>query len=178
MQMSTKRLRKKLKMFINETLIAVFFRLFNFCLVIGLAAYGFKKYIMPGIRDAMIKDEAEREFLIAEQHVLERRLTDLQEVLQQDADVYKCYAAKIDEWKKVVAHQEVLCQKECEARQTAFVIKEKNKIEWRNKMALQSLVAKKVVEDLHTSLTQHFKKNDAGEAYLEDIIHFMNEKSL
>jgi hypothetical protein len=140
-------------MFISQAIIAVVFRLFNFGLVIALAAYAFKHYVLPGVFVAMAKQQSEKEFLLSQQLFFEQKQVELDQLTRQE--VTRCHQLKLKLEKKY-----------------------NKKMEWRKKILLQDLVARKVVSDLQVSLSEYFENEKASANYLEKIIHDMNERLL
>src|SRR5436190_23666586 len=122
-------------MFINETVIAVIFRLCNFGLIIALALYIFKKYMVAGIVTAMAKKKAEKEFLLNQQVLLEQKQIELHILVQQETDLCEHLKIKINEWKRIIEEQNFLQKKECSKRVDILEKKYVKKMEWQKKTA-------------------------------------------
>src|SRR5579872_7318833 len=103
-------------MFISQAVIAVIFRLFNFGLVLMLAAYAFKKYVLPNVFVIMAQKESEQEFLSSQQILLERKQVELDQLTKQEALLCDNFKIKIDQWKRVVEEESFLQKQEQAAR--------------------------------------------------------------
>jgi hypothetical protein len=165
-------------MFISQAVIAVIFRLFNFGLVIILATYAFKKYVLPNVFVVMAQKESEQEFLSSQQILLERKQVELDQLTKQEALLCDNFKIKIDQWKRVVEEESFLQKQEQAARLIFLEKKDAEKAVWQKKLLIQRIVSQKVSSDLESSLSDYFKNEDAGADYLEKIVYFMNERLL
>jgi len=165
-------------MFINETVIAIVFRLFNFSLILALGAYAFKQYVLPEIMIAMAKTESEKDFLVEQRRLLGQRQGELDQLIEQEALLCEQFKKKVDDWKLVVEKERLLEKNELKDRLVAIEKKQSKKEEYREEVLLQRFVANQVTKDLEISLSKHFENEDMGADYLEKIVHFMNERVL
>jgi hypothetical protein len=165
-------------MFTNSAFIAIVFRLINFSIVIALAAYAFKKYVMPDVLLLMAKKVAEHDFLTSQQLLLENKQFEMDALIKKDKTQYELFKMKIDQWKQSIHKQDEESKQDHIKRLDTIRNKNKEKRFLREQLCLQQTVAKKIIFELSSSLPNYFQKQDKGIAYLDSIITFMNEKSL
>jgi hypothetical protein len=165
-------------MFIDQVVIAIIFRLFNFGLIIALAAYGFKNYVLPGVLLLIAKKESEKEFLLSQQVLLQQHQSELDNHIKQDMIRGEQLRMKVDTWKRITQEEYCTHKKQNLIKEAELEKKYTQTIEYQKKILLQSFVANKVVSNLQLSLTKHFDNENSGVQYLEDIIEFMNERAL
>jgi len=164
-------------MFAEETLLSIIFRLFNFGLIIALAAYCFKIYILPGIYAAIAKEEAEKQHLGYEKIKSEQEQAALDECIKEDRVTCELFKSKIDHWKNVVDSTRVAYEKKCLERDGELRRKRVQRIELQKKYSLQAHVAQSAATQLEQSLSAYFEKNrNAAEQYIEHIVTFMGKR--
>ena len=165
-------------MFINHLIVAIVFKFINFAIFITLVGYLFKKYVLPMAYALMSKKESEKELLLNQQLYLERKQSELGDLMRQDSVLCEGLKVKVDTWKKVVDHVNFM-QKENHLERVVFLERKNMKIrEFQEESRIKSVVAKAVVSDLQDSLKKHFERDHHGEEYLNVIIQIMSEKTL
>ena len=165
-------------MFINESIVAIIFRLFNFSLVIALATYAFKKYVLPNVLVTMVRKESEKEFLLNQQELLEQKQRELDELIKHDTHYGEYLKLKINEWSRVIAEKHSLQEHECLLRLAVLDKRQNQKNARQKEIMMQELVQKDVACLLKKSLVDHFESEKAGKKYVEDIVSFMQEGRL
>ena len=163
-------------MFINQVVIAVIFRLINFGIVIGLATYLFRKYGLPIIYDLMAQKDSEKELLLSQQLLLEQKQAELDVLIRQDIILCESLKLKINEWRDAAEKERAIYERDSLKRSEILVIKKRKKSELLAQVHLQKTVATIVLADLQKSLTDRFEKDEAGEAYLDSMVHAINER--
>lgn len=163
-------------MFVNQSIVAIAFKLINFFTLIALSAFIFKKYIKADLLSLMTKERIVREHLFSQQILLEKQQLELDALVKEESMTCHNLKSKIDEWKKVVALEHDLTKKEYEKALTA----RKNRraliaLEKENKR-IQTIVLDAVIANLQQSLPLHFKDEKKNTDYLNSILHFMNER--
>src|SRR5579872_1843531 len=103
--MFLKSLRKKLSMFINQLLNAVFFRLLNFAIIICLGIYIFRKYARPFLYSLMVQKEVEKENLLDERMQLEHQQKEIDHLIKKDFLLSEDLKGKVTVWNNVVARE-------------------------------------------------------------------------
>jgi hypothetical protein len=163
-------------MFINQSFVAIIFKLINFFAIIALACYVYKKYLKADILSSIEKKETDHQDLLIQQTTLENKQKNLDLLLKQEMLQCQDFRSNIDEWKKVVT----LEQEKQEQEHTAFIaiIKKRNAEVFLKKehQRIQNSIIDTVVADLEKSLSHDFKNTKQGTDYLNSILHFMNEK--
>lgn len=163
-------------MFINQVIIAVIFRLINFGIVIGFAAYLFRKYGLPFVDIMIAQKDAEKELLLSQQLLLEQKQAELDGLIKQDIMLCESLKLKINQWRDVVAQERSTYEKDRLKRSDSLATKKRKKNELLAQACLQKSVATVVLVDLQKSLTDRFEKDEAGDAYLDSMVHAINER--
>lgn len=163
-------------MFINQVIIAVVFRLINFGIVVGLATYLFRKYGLSIVDAMMAQKDAEKELLLSQQLLLEQKQAELDNLINQDVLLRESLKLKVNEWKDVAEKERIVREKYLLKRNEMLAIKRRKKAELLAQVHLQKTVATAVLVDLQKSLTDRFEKDEAGQAYLDSMVHAINER--
>ena len=163
-------------MFINQVIIAVIFRLINFGIVIGVATYFFRKYALPVVYTMMAQKDAEKEFLLSQQILLEQKQVELDDLIRRDFLLCESLKLKVDEWRDSVKKECFIHEKDNLKRNEDLEIKKRKKSELLAQSRLQKTIATVVLADLQKSLADHFEKDDAASAYLDSMVQAINER--
>lgn len=163
-------------MFINQSFVAIVFKLINFFAIIGLGFYIFKKYLKTDLLFFIAKKETDHQDLLTQQTMLEHKQRDLDLLIKEETIQCQDFRSKIDQWNATV----LLEQDKQEKKQSnlTFVIKKHKKdiaVKKENQRQ-QGIILNAVIADLEKSLTNDFKTSQKSSDYLDAIVHFMNEK--
>ena|SRR5438132_1945966 len=164
-------------MFINQGVIAIFFRLVNFIALISVGFVLFKKYVMPDLLLSIERKKNKQDSLYAQQAALEKEQRNLDELLQEESLQCQDFRAKIDVWKKSVALEHEHYEKKHHDITKAVVKRRAQNALQQQHQQLQALVTHTLVTDVRKSLTHYFQDQYHGDEYLNAIVHFMNERS-
>lgn len=165
-------------MFTSETVIAIFFRFTHLTILIGLAAYAFKNYGMPRIIILMAKKDAEYDSLLNKQLILEESLFNLDEKIKQETLTCQQLKEKISKWQTVVNTDHEVEKNKQNARMEIVRKSINKKMEWYHQEQIKSSVHNSLITQLEKSLSSHFESAKNQSAYLEDIVKFMDRRSL
>jgi hypothetical protein len=163
-------------MFSNQDIFVIAFKLINFAALIGVGFFLFKKHVLPDLLLSIARKKNKQDSLFLQQTNLEKQQIKLDTQLKEDAAQCQAFRTKIDEWKKVVAQEGNILKKEHENMVMAIRKRTEHTILQREQQRIQKIVARTVVANLETSLSDHFKKPQESSEYLNAIIGFMNER--
>lgn len=164
-------------MFINQSFVAIIFKLINFFSIIGLALFIFKKYFKADILFAIAKKEIDCQNLLRQQTTLRDQQKELELIQQEEIIQHQNFKSKIDQWKIAVLADQ---QKQKEGHHTFLAITKKRNSEILLKKESQRLhnnIIDIVVSDLEKSISSEFKNPQKGADYLADIMSFMRKKT-
>jgi len=163
-------------MFINQSFVAIIFKLINFFAIIGLGFYIFKKYLKTDLLFSIVKKETDHQDLLTKQTMLENKQRNLDLLIKEEAIQCQNLQSKIDEWNATVLQEQD--KQEKEQSNLAFVIKKRKKdvAVKKENQRVQSTILNGVIANLENSLSNNFKDSKKGTDYLNAIVHFMNEK--
>lgn len=163
-------------MFINQSFVAIVFKLINFFALIGIVGFVFKKYLKADMLAAIEKKKTDHEGLLTQQTTLENKQRNLDALIKQETAHCQELKARIDEWKKVT----ILAHNKQEKEYADFLISSKKRNAdiaiKKEKRRIQNEIIDIVVTDLKKSLSHDFKNSQKNSEYLNAIMHFMNEK--
>lgn len=164
-------------MFINQSIVAIVFKLINFFALIGIAYFAFKKYIKADILFSIAQKEADHHLLVTQQAALEHKQQNLNLVIKKEILQCQNFKSKIDEWKRVILEEQDKQEEELnkllstlKKRNAEIAVKKENK-------RLQNDILNTVVADLQRSLSHDFKDHKKSADYLNSIVNFMNERT-
>lgn len=163
-------------MFISQLLTNIFFRILNFGIVIGIAAYSIKRYLLPVIHSMMTKQEAEREYLLSQHTILENQQAELDELMSRDNALCESFKLKVDEWKRISEHEQKIREKKRADLCHAYMDKNRKKQQIIEQDRLHALMAVRVVDELEQSLTTYFHTDEIGDEYLDNVIQRIQER--
>jgi F0F1-type ATP synthase membrane subunit b/b' len=155
----------------NElSLMTLFFRIFNFALLIGIFYYVFNKYVKSSLEEKMSQKESlvkgleEQGYMLeGKQHELELRLA-AQE--QKNAQLQE----RIGEWQTAVRHE----HKKDEIEYAIRVHAMNERIQYKNEQIKQDRLTKKVVplalQRTRLALEQKFSDQESGHRFIENLI--------
>ena len=163
-------------MFINQSFVAIVFKLINFFAIIGLGFFIFKKYLKTDLLSSIAKKETDHQDLLSQQIMLENKQRDLDLLIKEETIQCQNFQSKIDEWKATVLREQD--KQEKEQSNLAFVIKKRKKdiAVKKENQRVQKIIFTSVITDVEKSLASDFKDFKKGTDYLNAIVHFMNEK--
>lgn len=164
-------------MFTSQAMIAVFFKLLNFFILMSLAAYAFKKYILPVVQDLMAKKEAEKEFLLSQQTFCDQRQYELDDTLRKDALLGEDLKIKINQWKRVVDNEHACENNDDVARRSRTMRKNDKKRALKEAQRVQEKVLRSVIMQLSQVLPRDFENEKAGDTYLSDLVAGMDKRA-
>lgn len=164
-------------MFINSFFIAVIFRLINFCAVIFLIGFAFKKYFLSDFLLKIAQKKSYLEALFTQQIMLEKEQTVLNEQLKEDALLCEKFKIKIDEWKATIHNEHKKLLQEQKNITQLIELRAINRSEYKEKERIQNKVLEQVTDQLEHSLVDYFQDPRHEEEYLEKILFFMNERA-
>ena len=163
-------------MFINQSIVAIVFKLINFMMLVGIGFFLFKKYVKQDILSLINKEQENRHALLTQQINLEQQQYALNDLSKKELIECQNFKSKIDEWKKTVLIQELTQQEErnkiiatIKKRHTLITTKKENQ-------HLQNEIVNALIISLEHSLSEHFKNPQEGITYLNTITHFMDER--
>jgi glutamate synthase domain-containing protein 1 len=163
-------------MFINQSFVAIAFKLINFFVLIGIGYYAFRKFIKGDILFSIAQKEADHDFLVDQQAAFEHKQKELD--LRIKREILQChnFKSKIDMWRKVILHEED--KQEQKFNELIVALKKRNaEIALKKEnQRIQNDVLNTVIADLEKSLSHDFKDPKKNADYLNSIVHFMNER--
>lgn len=163
-------------MFTNQDIIAIAFRLINFAALLSVGFILFKKHVMPDLFLSIARKKEMQDSLFLQQTHLEKQQLNLDILLKTDALQCEKFRSKIDEWKKAVALEREYQEKE--HNNTVAIVHKRmayNAIQ-REHSRVKNIITQTVVADVKKSLSTQFKDQQQGSAYLNSILHFMDER--
>ena|SRR6266404_5989225 len=163
-------------MFTNQDMIVIAFKLINFIALLGVGFFLFKKYALPDLLQSIARKKNKQESLFLQQTHLEKQQVNLDTLLKDDAIQCEKFRSNIDEWKKVVAQEQVHLEKESNITLASVHKRIEHTAMLREQQRIQKIVTHAVVERLETSLSAHFQHAQQNNEYLNTIIDFMNER--
>ena len=163
-------------MFINQEVVAIFFRLVNFIALITVGFILFKKYILPDLLLSIARKKNKQDSLYTRQSALEKQQYNLDILLKEESLQCEELKAKIDAWKKNVALEQESFGKKCHDIMQAVVKRRAHNAVQHERQQLQAAVTRVLATDIEKSLGHYFKDPQHGDEYLNSILHFMNER--
>jgi len=165
-------------MFTSEMIVAIFFRIINFAILIGFATYAFKKYGIPKLIILIAKKEAEYDSLLNRQLSLEESQFDFDKKIEKEARLCEQLKEKIGKWRTIVsADREV--QKNRQFTRIEMLHKSmEQKMEKYRQDQIKDLVHGTLTIRLEKSLSHHFETAQNGHVYLEEIVRFMDKSTI
>lgn len=162
-------------MFINQTIIVIFFKFLNLFALAGIAFFLFTRCIKSNLLAHITEKELEKENLRTQQLTLEKQQQELDTLLQEETMQCQDFRSKIEVWRNVVAREQEIQEKEhgdmtlvIKKRATDIALHKENE-------RVKSIVIKTVAEDLEKSLTHTFTDPHKNAGYLTSIVQFMKE---
>ena len=163
-------------MFINQSFVAILFKLINFFAIIGIACFIYKKYMKADIFFLIAKKETDYQDLFTLQTTLDNKQRDLDLLLKQEALQCQDLRSKIDAWKKTVTLEQEKQEQEYNALLAIAKKRTRHVLMKKENQRMQNKIINAVIMDLEKTLSHDFKDSKKGDNYLDSIIHFMNEK--
>ena len=150
--------------------MTVFFRIFNFVLLIGIFYYLFNKYVKSSLeekmnqKESLVKGLEEQGYMLeGKQHELEMRLTEQE---RKNAQLQE----RIGEWQTAVQNE----HKKNEIEYAARVQTMNTRINYKNEQIKQDRLTKKVVpltlQRARAALQQKFSNQAIGHRFIENLI--------
>jgi hypothetical protein len=157
-------------MFGNISLVTIFFRLFNFGVLIAFFAFIFRRYFYQGISDHIAEKESFLKGLHQNNKVLEKQQHNLEMKIAQQDNKCKTLLAKIEIWQQAVAQQ----QQEWHAIQEVVMEDKVRRLQLQqdalNEDHLKRALLPKVLDQAEKKLVQEFTEPQTGQAFLADVI--------
>ena len=161
----------------NMSYLSLFFRLFNFIIIIYIFVYLFKKYIKEGIYKE-IKDRIQYlKNLNDEKALLVKNMQQLDiEIIEQNK-ITKELLNKLDQWKLVLKDKQEQKIKKLEFIKNDIQNKQILRNNSLSKKIAFSLVIPQIVKENKIEILQKFSNNEETGKYQKEIIEFI-KKSL
>ncbi|MCA9770484.1 hypothetical protein KC460_03900 [Candidatus Dependentiae bacterium] len=157
-------------MLVVSDIVAVFFRLANFAMLIALCVYLFKKYIYQSLRDQIAQKCVFIRGLENKMTALERQKDELHVQIVQQQTKCKKLMQDIAVWQQAVIHEQEKAEKERQASadeqskrvavQTAYLEAER----------LRGVVLPQAIGNAQKQLHILFQESDAGRIFTKDIL--------
>jgi hypothetical protein len=165
-------------MFTGESLVSLFFRLLNFIILGGAGIYFFKRYGLPVVRQRI----REREELITGLKDQRDSLKDMQRSLEYQSAEQKQLSAqlthKIGRWQHSYERQE---HRRHEEKQRLITLLNKRTHQQSQGVALNTLQQQTfplIIAASREQLVRQFTSAQQGQAYLQNLLKFMQKGKL
>ena len=151
-------------------MIGSLFELINFSIFASLLIYMIKKYLMPQLREALVKKFRDQARLIKEHDLLAVDQKNIEERIECQEDEAMTLFKKINKWRNVVAQQ----KKQQELEQTAN--REQAHTQARKKLDAYMLnhaydqLVPLVAQQLNHDMKKQFQDAAKGHAYLTKVL--------
>ena len=161
------------------TELAVFFlfRIFNFFLLIGIALFFGKKYILPYIRNTQNENNINKKKLNARRITLEKEETHLTHAIQDQEKECVHLTETIRTWKNKVSERQEQEQKKLAAALDEIKEKVTKQNAYISQMHAQRVIMPQVLEQAHDQLNNLFTSENHGVEYLNKTISYMKDNS-
>lgn len=164
-------------MFINESIVAILFRLINFAALIAVAIFLYKKYIKCDLLCMIAEKKSSHEHLCEQQLSFEQQQAALDTLLKKEAVLCKNFRTKIDEWKKTITLEHEMAQKMHAQELVAAQERAATIAANREQEKIRAVVTHEVAANLQKNLSRYFKDASKNSDYLNAIVRFMDEKA-
>jgi hypothetical protein len=163
-------------MFSNQDAVVIAFKLINFIAALGVGFFLFKKHVLPGLLLSIARKKNKQDSLFLQQDNLEKQQRNLDILLQEDAAQCESFRTNINAWKSVVTQEHTQLKKEHDTMLVILRKRREHAAMQREQKHIQNIVAHTVIQQLQTSLSDHFAKAEKSSEYLDAIIDFMNKR--
>lgn len=155
----------------NElSLMTLFFRIFNFALLIGIFYYLFNKYVKSSLEEQMNQKESLVKGLEEQGYMLEGKQHELEVHLAAQERKNAQLKERISEWYTAVQHE----NKKNELEYAARVQVMNAHIEYKNEQIKQDRLTRKVVplalQRARVALQQKFSDQEQGNRFIQNLI--------
>jgi hypothetical protein len=164
-------------MFINESIVAILFRLINFVALIAVAVFIYRKYIKCDLLCMIAEQKASHEHLYEQQLSFEQQQVALDTLLKEEAVLCKNFRIKIDEWKKAITLEHEMTQKAHAQELVAAQERAATIAANREQEKMRTRVTQEVAANLQRNLSHYFKDTPKNSDYLDAIVRFMDERA-
>lgn len=151
-------------------LMDLFFTLFNFCIVVVALIYLVKTYLIPQVKEKMLKEHTDFVELHTEHHQLAQDQKTLEDEIVSQEDRAKILFKKINQWRNVV---DVAVQTELAASKQMRKDYEERYAESARIYVLHTRyheVAPLVIQKLKQDFQKQFADSQEGHAYLAQVL--------
>lgn len=155
----------------NElSLMTIFFRIFNFALLIGIFYYLFNKYVKSSLEEKMSQKESLVKGLEEQGYMLEGKQHELEVRLSAQARKNAQLQERINEWQTAVQDE----HKKNEIEYATIVQAMSVRMQYKNEQIKQDRLTKKVVplalQHARTALQQKFSDQENGHRFIQNLI--------
>lgn len=164
-------------MFDNTSIIDLLFRFINFGILIALGVYGFKRYALTQIRQAIAEKDAQKDHLHQAQTKAQRALETINHALRNQQIENEYLLSRVTAW-------ELAIEKEREEKKQQAVVQEKllreqatQKAHALERMRLYQEVIPAARAKAHQELEKYFTTEHHQQEFLQNVIMTLEETS-
>lgn len=157
-------------MFINETFSALFFRLFNFAILLTLAVIGIKKYVLPYLRTSIAEQDFRNQELNHRQVFLTQELQRLEQETHTIVAAHERMRAQLEQWINTLRSNKIRMDNEYTKIAASVRDKKTVQVEWYVNNRARKAAAQAVYKDLNESLVHYFESENHAENYRDLIL--------
>ena len=164
-------------MFTSHVFLIIFFRFFNFCLLLFLGAYAYRKYGASLLAELIEEKDQARHNLLQENVRLNEEQVLLEKKLHEESVLCSQLKVKMDLWQHGVQVEKERYEKEVSDWRAIVRHKAEQRALVQESVRVQAAVTHLVTDELERSLAQHFIDAAVGEEYVGQMIKRMNERA-
>lgn len=162
---------------LNETFVSVFFRLLNFIVLIGLAAFIFKRYFRKSIEESIEQKRLEEINVGNQIRDLEHRSKNLSEEIVRQEQLCEYLIEKTAQWKQAFEHQTQDLLKEQKKLAVQAQLKTDKQAEIITRERLTKAVIPIALEQTTQKLKDLYADPKNNKDFIDPIIGYMEKSS-
>ncbi len=156
-----------------EQIVLVLFRIINFLVIIGLAIYAFKKYLLPTIREQIKAKDATIQGLQKTHRMYVRQNRTLDQGIHNDLLEQARLKEQLMRWRAGIDNERKLLEEKCEARISSI----EKRLKDQSKRVEMYLVARSIYpltfKKTRILLQKEFSETSNQDKFMEKVFSFM-----
>ena len=155
----------------------VIFRIINFAAFMGLFAFLFKRKLLPSIKKQIQEKKLLLQNLEQQKQGVKYQHSNLDNAIEQQEHLAIELQKKIMLWQMQLKQEQEQLNKQKTIMQEAIKIKAQKQKQERALKQLNKIIAPRALEQVEHTMKQEFADNARNEAFIRDIIIFIQEST-
>jgi len=157
-------------MFDYNTVVAIVFRIINFCLFIGICVYLFRKKVLPSAYADINEKEVFLKGLSEQRFMLENQQYELEQKIIAQEELGKRLLDKVVRWHGAKEVQQLTRFQEQKVRSAVIQQRTAQKYDYINQHALEQQALKMVLVQLRNQLYAKFVDSPQATTYMHELV--------